>query len=73
MPISHSNVVDWFNYHAPDDVQTSHFEKIRQACTITARVILEETPVCADQQAALRKLKDAMMTANSAVATKGIV
>lgn len=73
MPITQDNVAHWFNYHAPDGVQQDHFIKIRSACTIAARVILEETPVCADQQAALRQLKNALMTANSAVATKGIV
>lgn len=73
MPINPSNVADWFNYHAPDDSQRRKFEDIRTACTQAAQVILANTPVCADQQAALRKLKEALMTANSAVATGGVV
>jgi hypothetical protein len=36
-------------------------------------VILEQTPVCGDQQAAIRKVREAVFTANSAVALKGAV
>jgi len=38
-----------------------------------AHVIMEHTPVCADQTAAIRKIREAVMTANAAIALHGIV
>lgn len=38
-----------------------------------AAVILEDVQPCADQQAALRKVREAMMTANAAIATNAVV
>jgi hypothetical protein len=36
-----------------------------------AKTSLAEVPPCADQQAALRLLREAVMTANAAIALKG--
>lgn len=67
------NVDDVFSYHAPSEVQKVQYEAIRSAAGELARVILRATPACADQQAALRKLRECVMTANASVALQGIV
>ncbi len=62
-----------FTYHAPDEAQQQSYLRIRAAAQEFAGVILEETVVCGDQQAAIRKVREAVMTANAAVALKGKV
>ena len=73
MPVSHANVDDVFSYHTPEGDQPSRYEVIRFSARDFARVLLDNTPPCADQQAALRLLREAVMTANAAIALKGIV
>ncbi len=62
-----------FTYHAPTPAQLVQYQAIRDAAKALAGVIIGSTPVCADQQAALRKLREAVMTANAAVALEGAV
>jgi hypothetical protein len=38
-----------------------------------AMTILDNTPVCADQSAAIRHLRECVMTANGAIALNGLV
>lgn len=64
---------DVFAYHAPDDEAKLHHEAIRDAAKAFATVIKNHTPVCADQSAAIRLVREAMMTANAAIALKGRV
>jgi hypothetical protein len=60
-----------FMYHAPKEGQPEKYEKIREAAKVFASVIVENTPVCADQSAALRKVREAVFTANAAIALDG--
>lgn len=60
-----------FSYHAPKEGDPEKYTKIRNAAKDLARVILENTPPCADQSAALRKVREAVMTANAAIALEG--
>lgn len=69
--VTTATIEDVFQYHAPDDIQREKFEKIRAAALNFGQVILAECPGCADQQAAIRKVREALMTANAAVATRG--
>jgi len=62
-----------FTYHAPTAEQLVHYTEIRQAAKAFAAAILEHTPQCADQSAAIREIRNAVMTANAAVALKGAV
>jgi hypothetical protein len=71
MPVDESNLKDVFTYHAPDEAQLLQYSAIRTAAREFALTILENTPTCADQQAALRLCREAVMTANAAVALKG--
>lgn len=73
MPVSKQNVDDVFTYHKPEPGQPEKYEQLRDAAKGLARVILDVTPVCGDQQAALRLLREAVMTANASIALKGSV
>ena len=63
-----------FTYHAPTGPeQLAAYERIRLAAKDLARVIAEVTPTCADQTAAIRKVREAAMTANAAIALGGLL
>ena len=62
-----------FTYHRPEGDQPERYEKIRNALKECAKVIVANTPVCADQSAAIRHLREAGFTANAAIALKGAV
>lgn len=71
MPISQSDLENWFTYHPPLPGQPSQYEKIRAAGLAMAQVILENTPPSADQTAAIRKLREVVFTSNAAIACGG--
>ena len=58
-----------FTYHSPTEDQIVRYAAIRQAGKDLALTILASTPKSADQTAALRKVREAVMTANAAIAT----
>jgi len=57
-----------FTYHSPQGDQPARYEKIREAGKHLAQAILDCTPSCADQTAAIRKVREAVMTSNAAIA-----
>jgi hypothetical protein len=57
-----------FSYQPPKGDQPARYEKIRAAAKLFAAVILECTPESADQTAAIRKVREAVMTANASIA-----
>jgi hypothetical protein len=69
--ISQEHVDNWFQYHTPTPEQVPKYEKIREAGKNLATVILENAPACADQSAAIRSVREAVMTANAAIACDG--
>ena len=73
MAVKREQLDELFTYHAPDDDQVPQYAKIRLAGQALCDVILECTPVCGDQRVAIRKVREAVWTANSAVALKGLV
>jgi hypothetical protein len=73
MPVTKQNLTDVFTYHAPTEAQKANYLEIRSAAKVLAEAILENTPQCADQQAALRHVREAVMTANAAVALEGLI
>lgn len=73
MPVSHQNVESIFTYHAPDPLQIVALKAVRESAKALAHVILDDVPQCADQQAALRLLREAVMTANAAIVLHGEV
>lgn len=62
---------NWFTYHSPSPDQLPKYLAIREAGLELARVITNNSPQCADQTAAIRKIREAVMTANAAIACYG--
>jgi hypothetical protein len=62
-----------FTYHKPTPDQLPRFEAIRTAALEMARAIEANVPNGADRRAAIRKLREAVMTANAAIALEGLV
>ena len=62
---------EWFRYHAPTLDDLIAYQHIRDAARVFAEAILANTSRSADQSAALRKVREAMMTANAARACGG--
>ncbi len=75
MPVSKDNVDDVFRYHQPDENQIATMQTLREKAKDIAIFLLDESKFrpCADVQAALRLLREAVMTANAAVVLKGKV
>lgn len=57
-----------FTYHPPKNDQAERYEKLRNAAKQFALIIAECVPECADRSAALRKIREAVMTANAGIA-----
>ena len=61
-----------FTYHAPTGDQPERYKRIREAAMSLARVIDRDCPAGADRTAAIRKVSEAVMTANGAIARNGV-
>lgn len=61
-------LVNLFTYHRPEGNQQAHYSAINAAALAFAQVVRDHTPSCADQTAAIRKIREARMTANAAIA-----
>ncbi len=59
---------NWFTYHAPKGDQAERYEMLRDQAKVLAESIMIRVPSSADRTAALRKLRECVMTANSAIA-----
>lgn len=57
-----------FMYHAPKEGQPERYQKLRDAAKAFAQTILDNTRSGADQSAAIRKVREAVMTANASIA-----
>jgi len=71
-PDMNDKIETWFTYHKPEGDDPAKYVAIRDAAKALAKVIAENTPRCADQTAALRKLRESVMTANASIACKGV-
>jgi len=60
-----------FTYHAPEKEDIEKYAVLRNAAKEFAEAIIKNTPKGADQTAAIRKVREAVMTANAAIALKG--
>lgn len=68
-----ASIDDIFSYHAPKGDQPARYEAIRAKARELAHIILDNVPSCADRSSALRKLREAVMVANAAIALEGKV
>lgn len=64
-------LTDIFTYHAPTPEQLPKYEAIRSAAKEFAKVLVANTPQSADQTAAIRLLRQTVMTANQSIALDG--
>jgi hypothetical protein len=64
-------ILHWFTYHSPSPEQLPKYQEIREAGAQLALAIAKNSPACADQTAAIRKVREAVMTANAAIACGG--
>jgi hypothetical protein len=72
-PMSSEEVVaEIFKYHAPNDVTIPKHAAINQAAKNFAEVILANCPGGADRTDAIRKIREARMVANAAIALNGL-
>lgn len=62
---------NWFTYHTPAGDEAERYVRIRQAARAFAQVLVDNTTASADQTAALRKLRECVMTANASIACGG--
>lgn len=62
-----------FKYHSPTPTQVEQYLQLRNKALELGELICELTPPCADQTAAIRLLREAVMTANAAIALDGLV
>jgi hypothetical protein len=71
MAFTREQITEIFTFHSPDADQQVTYEKLRGAAREFAIALVELTPPSPDQSAALRKLRECVMTANAAIALKG--
>ena len=71
MTITKEQLENWFTYHSPEGDEQSRYLAIREAGKHLAATIVDTTTPSADQTAAVRKVREAVMTANAAIACKG--
>ena len=64
-------IKNWFTYHSPGVDDVPKLIAIRQAALHLALVINDNSPDSADKTAAIRKVREAVMTANAAIACGG--
>lgn len=69
-----TDIEEIFTYHPVSSrEQQAAYEQIRFGAKLLAECILRNTPHCVDQQEAIRKLRECVMTANASIALKGLV
>ena len=71
MAITEVEIENWFTYHKPDPQDNESYYEIRNGAKHLAQLIVKHAPASADQTAAIRLLRECVMTANAAIACKG--
>lgn len=70
--MTNEQIDNWFTHHPPQNLTTiNQYHAIREAGKALAYAILDNAPAGADQTAAIRKVREAVMTANAAIACEG--
>lgn len=64
-------IENWFAYHSPTAEQIPQYTAIREAGKAFATVLANNVPSSADLTAAIRKVREAVMTANAGIACGG--
>jgi hypothetical protein len=66
--VTKADIDNIFSYHPPKGDQVERYNRLREGGKEFALLILDTTPTGADQTAAIRKVREAVMTANAAIA-----
>lgn len=69
--ITNEQLEHWFTNHPAQTGQREAYAHIDKAALEFARVVVKLTPASADQTAAIRKIREAVMTAMAAIACEG--
>ena len=64
-------IEDAFEYHPWNEAQNAMGARVRKALADAVKVIVKEVPPCPDRSAAIRKIREARMDANSAITHEG--
>ena len=68
---NHDMIQHWFTYHKPTEADIPKYLAVREAALGFARVIHDLCPDGADKSTAIRKVREAVMTANASIACCG--
>lgn len=68
VPVSNIDIENIFTYHSPTSEQIPKYEKLRAGAKEFALLIMELCPDSADRSAAIRQLRECVMTANASIA-----
>jgi hypothetical protein len=71
--ITEDNVHDVISYHTPDAPALESIAAVRKATEHLILTILANAPRCADRSAAIRHVRESMMTTNAAIVLGGAV
>ena len=69
--MTNEQIDNWFTYHAPSSDDLVTYDKLRSSARDFAKAINDLCPESADKTAAIRKVREAVMTANASVACGG--
>lgn len=73
VPFTAEWIGEVFSYHAPEGDDPAKYDSLRRSARAMAETIIICCPHSADRTAALRKLREALMSANASIALKGLV
>lgn len=62
---------NWFTHHWPTMEQVEQYQRIRSEGHRFAAILTALIPPCPDRSVAIRKVREAVMTANAAIACGG--
>lgn len=65
-------IEDWFTYHKPTDEQIPKYLEIREQAKNFAHTLNQLLPDYPNKSAAMRKLRECVMTANAAIALENV-
>ncbi len=71
MRITDSELKNWFTYHPPTGDQQDRYLALREQGYLLAEKIRDLCPPSADTTVAIRKVREAIMTANQGIACGG--
>ena len=61
-----------FTHHPPrNDMEIERYKRVREAGKAFAKAIMAETPSCRDREAAITRVREAVMLSNAAIACYG--